>query len=221
MPRERDRLPRAGHRAAPGTAAIRALFGLGLFSDVRLQVNGDELVVIVEERPTVAEVGFTGLKEFDAEVLKKALRDIGLADGRPFDRALADLAARVGTDTARLERTIVRINTIESTSALANLETIDAATLPAVLYTVLLAVAGLIDNVLKPLMLGRGVEAPMPVILVALSAVALIKGSLTVVIAILGLLFTDQIETVARNLWITATMLIVFGVILVRWKGEI
>jgi len=46
---------------------------------------------------------------------------------------MADLAAKVGTDTARLERTIVRINTIESTSAIANLETIDAATLPAVL----------------------------------------------------------------------------------------
>jgi len=46
---------------------------------------------------------------------------------------MADLAAKVGTDTARLERTIVRINTIESTSALANLDTIDAATLPAVL----------------------------------------------------------------------------------------
>ncbi len=75
-----------------GSAAIRALFGLGLFSDVRLQVSGDELVVIVEERPTVSEVSFTGVKEFDAEVLKKALRDIGLADGRPFDRALADRA---------------------------------------------------------------------------------------------------------------------------------
>jgi predicted PurR-regulated permease PerM len=35
----------------------------------------------------------------------------------------------------------------------------------AVLYTVLLLVAGMADNVLKPLMLGRGVEAPMPVIL--------------------------------------------------------
>ena len=33
-----------------GSAAIRSLFGLGLFSDVRLQVNGNELVVIVEER---------------------------------------------------------------------------------------------------------------------------------------------------------------------------
>jgi len=35
----------------------------------------------------------------------------------------------------------------------------------AVIYTVLLAVAGLVDNVLKPLMLGRGVDAPMPVVL--------------------------------------------------------
>jgi len=35
----------------------------------------------------------------------------------------------------------------------------------AILYTVLLLVAGMADNVLKPLMLGRGVDAPMPVIL--------------------------------------------------------
>jgi predicted PurR-regulated permease PerM len=39
------------------------------------------------------------------------------------------------------------------------------ATLPAVLYTVLLLANGLVDNVLKPLLLGRGVDAPMPVIL--------------------------------------------------------
>jgi predicted PurR-regulated permease PerM len=35
----------------------------------------------------------------------------------------------------------------------------------AVLYSVVLFVAGMADNVLKPLMLGRGVDAPMPVIL--------------------------------------------------------
>ena len=38
-------------------------------------------------------------------------------------------------------------------------------TVEAVVYSVLLFVAGMADNVLKPLMLGRGVEAPMPVIL--------------------------------------------------------
>ena len=46
---------------------------------------------------------------------------------------LSDLARRVGADEARLERTIVRISTIEQTSPLANLETMDSSMLPAVL----------------------------------------------------------------------------------------
>jgi outer membrane protein insertion porin family len=75
-----------------GSTAIRALFGLGLFKDVRLEVNGDVLVVIVEERPTVADVDFVGAKEFDKDALKKALREAGVADGQPFDKALADKA---------------------------------------------------------------------------------------------------------------------------------
>ena len=73
-------------------ASIRALFGLGLFNDVRIDVDGKVLIVVVQERPTVAEVSFTGTKEFDKDVLVKALKDIGLADGRPFDKALADKA---------------------------------------------------------------------------------------------------------------------------------
>jgi predicted PurR-regulated permease PerM len=36
----------------------------------------------------------------------------------------------------------------------------------AIFYTVLLLVSGMADNVLKPLMLGRGVDVPMPVVLV-------------------------------------------------------
>ncbi len=75
-----------------GSTAIRALFGLGLFKDVRLEVSGDVLVVIVEERPTVADVDFVGIKEFDKDALKKSLREVGIADGQPFDKALADKA---------------------------------------------------------------------------------------------------------------------------------
>ena len=41
----------------------------------------------------------------------------------------------------------------------------DYGSAAAIVYTVLLFVSGMTDNVLKPLMLGRGVEAPMPVIL--------------------------------------------------------
>src|SRR6187455_3783076 len=47
--------------------------------------------------------------------------------------SLADLAKRVGTDEARLGRTIVRINAIESTSPLANNENLDESSLPAAL----------------------------------------------------------------------------------------
>lgn len=75
-----------------GAAAIQAIFALGLFKDVRIEANGDVLVVIVEERPTVADIDFAGNKEFDKDVLRKMMRDIGLADGRPFDKALLDRA---------------------------------------------------------------------------------------------------------------------------------
>jgi outer membrane protein insertion porin family len=75
-----------------GSAAIRALFALGLFKDVRIEVNGDVVVVVVEERPTIADISFSGVKEFDNEVLRKSLRDVGLTDARPFDKALADRA---------------------------------------------------------------------------------------------------------------------------------
>ena len=81
-----------GYNDEKGSAAIRALFGLGLFKDVRLEVSGDVLVVVVEERPTVADVDFVGTKEFDKEVLQKALREVGIADGQPFDKGLADKA---------------------------------------------------------------------------------------------------------------------------------
>lgn len=75
-----------------GAAAIRSLFALGLFKDVRIEVNGDVLILLVEERPNIAAVEFIGTKEFDKDVLRKALRDIGLSEGRPFDKALADRA---------------------------------------------------------------------------------------------------------------------------------
>lgn len=81
-----------GYNDDKGAAAIRALFGLGLFKDVRLEVSGEILVVVVEERPTVADVDFVGTKEFEKEALQKALREAGVSDGQPFDKALADKA---------------------------------------------------------------------------------------------------------------------------------
>ena len=42
----------------------------------------------------------------------------------------------------------------------------EGATLAAVVFAIYTFIAGLADNVLKPLMLGRGVDVPMPVVLI-------------------------------------------------------
>jgi outer membrane protein insertion porin family len=75
-----------------GAAGLRALFATGLFKDVRIQIDGTIAVVVVEERPVISRVEFIGTKEFDKDNLVKALKDIGIGEGQPFDRALADRA---------------------------------------------------------------------------------------------------------------------------------
>lgn len=75
-----------------GAAGLRSLFATGLFKDVRIEIDGKVVVVIVEERPAIARVEFVGTKEFDKEALLKALKDVGISEGQPFDRALADRA---------------------------------------------------------------------------------------------------------------------------------
>ena len=75
-----------------GAAALRALFASGLFKDVRIEIDGAVAVILVEERSVVGKVDFTGTSEFDRETLLKALKDIGVAEGQPFDKAQADRA---------------------------------------------------------------------------------------------------------------------------------
>lgn len=72
------------------TAALKALYATGFFKDVRIDVDRDVLVVVVEERPAIASIDFTGMKEFEKDTLKKALRDIGLSETAIFDRSILD-----------------------------------------------------------------------------------------------------------------------------------
>ncbi|HEX9184852.1 MAG TPA: outer membrane protein assembly factor BamA [Burkholderiales bacterium] len=72
--------------------ALRALYATGFFKDVRLEAENDVLVVQVEERPAVAQIDFSGLSEFQPEALKRVLQDLGMAEGRTFDRSVLDLA---------------------------------------------------------------------------------------------------------------------------------
>lgn len=75
-----------------GAQALRSLFATGLFKDVRVDIDGSVVVVTVEERPVIAALSFIGLKEFDKDTLTKALKDAGVGEGMPFDRALIDRA---------------------------------------------------------------------------------------------------------------------------------
>ncbi len=72
--------------------AVKALYATGFFRDVRLEAQGDVLVVVVQERPTISSLTFVGNKEFDTDTIKKALKDIGIADARIFDRSALDRA---------------------------------------------------------------------------------------------------------------------------------
>lgn len=76
-----------------GTAeAVRTLFSTGFFKDIRIELEGDVLVISVEERPAIGVVEINGSKEFEKDQLLKALRDTGLAESRIFDRSLLDRA---------------------------------------------------------------------------------------------------------------------------------
>ena len=50
------------------------------------------LIVVVQERPTISRDRLLGNKEFDTDTLKKALKDIGLAEARIFDRSALERA---------------------------------------------------------------------------------------------------------------------------------
>lgn len=75
---------------ARAAEAIRALFKTDFFKDVRLERQGNVLVVSVVERPAIAEIKFTGNKDIETDKLKKSLKDVGFAEGQAFDRSLLD-----------------------------------------------------------------------------------------------------------------------------------
>jgi outer membrane protein insertion porin family len=75
-----------------GSAALRALFATGLYKDVRIDIDNGVVVVIVDERAVIANIDFVGMKEFEKDALVKSLKEFGIGEGLPFDKALADRA---------------------------------------------------------------------------------------------------------------------------------
>ena len=70
--------------------ALRALYKTGFFRDVRIEKEGDALVIFLHERPSIASIEFTGNKELSTEDLLASLEQEGFSQGRVFNRSTFD-----------------------------------------------------------------------------------------------------------------------------------
>ena len=126
--------------AAKARQAVRALYATGFFQDVRLEEDNGVLVVVVQERPAIASIDFSGMKDLDPDNVRKILRELGMAEGRIFDRALLEsteleikrqylargmYAADVQTTVTPLERNRVGINIAVTEGEVAKIRGID------------------------------------------------------------------------------------------------
>jgi outer membrane protein insertion porin family len=78
--------------------AMRALYATGFFRDVELRRDGNILLVVVVERPSIAKFEIKGNKDIKTEDLQKSLRNVGLATGKTFDRSVLDEVKQYLTD---------------------------------------------------------------------------------------------------------------------------
>lgn len=75
---------------AGSVEAITALFKTGFFDDVHLERDGNVLVIFVRERAAISSIEIEGNQDLDNEELLEGLKQIGLAEGRVFDRSLLE-----------------------------------------------------------------------------------------------------------------------------------
>jgi outer membrane protein insertion porin family len=113
--------------AAATRSAIRELYRTGFFNDIQFARDGNILVIMVRERPAIANVQLTGNKAIKEEDLKRVMYDIGLSEGEVFDRLVLDrlqqelvkqyfsqgrYAVVVDTRVTELDRNRVRISIV-------------------------------------------------------------------------------------------------------------
>ncbi len=77
---------------AKATRAIKSLYGTGFFKDVRLEADGDVLLVTVQERSAIATIEFSGNRSFPSDKMTEGLKQIGISEGLIFDKSELDRA---------------------------------------------------------------------------------------------------------------------------------
>jgi len=80
------------------SATIKLLYKTGQFKDISLEQEGSKIIIIVNEKPVILELNFTGLKSFQEENLKIGLSQMNVASGLVFDK----------TDLKKVEQEISR-----------------------------------------------------------------------------------------------------------------
>ncbi len=78
--------------------AIEALYATGFFRDVEIRRQGNTLIVVVSERPSIESFQISGNKAIKTKALMKSLRNVGLAPGKIFDRSVLQQVTEYLTD---------------------------------------------------------------------------------------------------------------------------
>lgn len=68
-------------------AATRSLFATGNFDDIQIGQDGNVLVIVVTERPSISEINIEGNKAIETEALMEGLKSAGLSVGQVFQRS--------------------------------------------------------------------------------------------------------------------------------------
>jgi outer membrane protein insertion porin family len=68
-------------------SSARALFATGNFDDIQIGRDGNVLVVIVAERPSISEIAIEGNEAIETEALLDGLKGAGLSEGQVFKRS--------------------------------------------------------------------------------------------------------------------------------------
>ena len=74
--------------------AVKSLYATGFYADVRLEADGDVLIVAVQERPAISAIEIEGAKEFTKDNLKDGLKQAGISESKIYDKSLLDRAEK-------------------------------------------------------------------------------------------------------------------------------
>ena len=99
--------------------SVRILFSTGFFNDVQLKRDGNTLIVVVSERPSIASIEYLGNKDIRDEEIEETLHSVGFVDGKVFSQPILDKLLKIlreryfsrGRYSATIDATVTPLDT--------------------------------------------------------------------------------------------------------------